>query len=157
MTQKSTDLRPKIALFEPDIPQNTAAIIRTCACLGANLEIIEPCGFLLSDKRFKRVVMDYIEEKNIKFHKSFNEFLKSKENQRIVLMTTKASISYTKFKFEENDTILFGRESSGVPEKVHKIIKNRLKIPMKNNKRSLNLATAVAIVLAESLKQTKFF
>ena len=157
MTQKSIDLGPKIALFEPDIPQNTAAIIRTCACLGANLEIIEPCGFLLSDKRFKRVVMDYIEEKNIKFHKSFNEFLKSKENQRIVLMTTKASISYTKFKFEENDTILFGRESSGVPEKVHKIIKNRLMIPMKNNKRSLNLATAVAIVLAESLKQTKFF
>ena len=157
MTQKSIDLGPKIALFEPDIPQNTAAIIRTCACLGANLEIIEPCGFLLSDKRFKRVVMDYIEEKNIKFHKSFNEFLKSKENQRIVLMTTKASVSYTKFKFEENDTILFGRESSGVPEKVHKIIKNRLKIPMKNNKRSLNLATAVAIVLAESLKQTKFF
>ena len=157
MTQKSIDLGPKIALFEPDIPQNTAAIIRTCACLGANLEIIEPCGFLLSDKRFKRVVMDYIEEKNIKFHKSFNEFLKSKENQRIVLMTTKASISYTKFKFEENDTILFGRESSGVPEKVHKIIKNRLMIPMKNNKRSLNLASAVAIVLAESLKQTKFF
>ena len=157
MTQKSIDLGPKIALFEPDIPQNTAAIIRTCACLGANLEIIEPCGFLLSDKRFKRVVMDYIEEKNIKFHKSFNEFLKSKENQRIVLMTTKASISYTKFKFEENDTILFGRESAGVPERIHKLIKNRLKIPMKNNKRSLNLATAVAIVLAESLKQKKFF
>ena len=101
--------------------------------------------------------MDYIEEKNIKFHKSFNEFLKSKENQRIVLMTTKASISYTKFKFKENDTILFGRESAGVPERIHKLIKNRLKIPMKNNKRSLNLATAVAIVLAESLKQTKFF
>ena len=157
MTQKSIDLGPKIALFEPDIPQNTAAIIRTCACLGANLEIIEPCGFLLSDKRFKRVVMDYIDEKNIKFHKSFNEFLKFKKNQRIVLMTTKASISYTKFKFEENDTILFGRESSGVPERIHKLIKNRLKIPMKNNKRSLNLATAVAIVLAESLKQTKFF
>jgi len=157
MTQKSIDLGPKIALFEPDIPQNTAAIIRTCACLGANLEIIEPCGFLLSDKRFKRVVMDYIEEKNIKFHKSFNEFLNSKENQRIVLMTTKASISYTKFKFDENDTILFGKESAGVPERVHKLIKNRLKIPMKNNKRSLNLATAVAIVLAESLKQTKFF
>ena len=157
MTQKSIDLGPKIALFEPDIPQNTAAIIRTCACLGANLEIIEPCGFLLSDKRFKRVVMDYIDEKNIKFHKSFNEFLNSKENQRIVLMTTKASISYTKFKFDENDTILFGRESAGVPERVHKLIKNRLKIPMKNNKRSLNLATAVAIVLAESLKQTKFF
>ena len=157
MTQKSIDLGPKIALFEPDIPQNTAAIIRTCACLGANLEIIEPCGFLLSDKRFKRVVMDYIDEKNIKFHKSFNEFLKSKENQRIVLMTTKASISYTKFKFDLKDTILFGRESAGVPNKIHKLIKNRLKIPMKNNKRSLNLATAVAIVLSESLKQTKFF
>ena len=157
MTQKSTDLRPKIALFEPDIPQNTAAIIRTCECLGAKLEIIEPCGFLLSDKRFKRVAMDYFDEENIKFHKSFNEFLKSKENQRIVLMTTKASVAYTKFKFEKNDTILFGRESAGVPEDVHKLIKNRLKIPMKNNKRSLNLATAVAIVLAESLKQTKFF
>ena len=156
MTQKSIHLRPKIALFEPDIPQNTAAIIRTCTCLGAKLEIIEPCGFLLSDKRFKRVAMDYFDEENIKFHKSFNEFLKSKENQRIVLMTTKASVAYTKFKFEKNDTILFGRESAGVPEDVHKLIKNRLKIPMKNNKRSLNVATSVAIVLAESLKQTKF-
>ncbi len=156
MTQKSIDLRPKIALFEPDIPQNTAAIIRTCTCLGAKLEIIEPCGFLLSDKRFKRVAMDYFDEENIKFHKSFNEFLKSKENQRIILMTTKASIVYTKFKFEKNDTILFGRESAGVPGDVHKLIKNRLKIPMENNKRSLNVATSVAIVLAESLKQTKF-
>ena len=156
MTQKSIDLRPKIALFEPDIPQNTAAIIRTCTCLGAKLEIIEPCGFLLSDKRFKRVAMDYFDEENIKFHKSFNEFLRSKENQRIVLMTTKASVVYTKFKFEKNDTILFGRESAGVPEDVHKLINNRLKIPMKNNKRSLNVATSVAIVLAESLKQTKF-
>ena len=156
MTQKSADPRPKIALFEPDIPQNTAAILRTCGCLGAKLEIIEPCGFLLSDKRFKRVAMDYIDEKNIKFHKSFNEFFKSKKNQRIVLMTTKASVTYTKFRFEKNDTILFGRESSGVPESVHKLIKNRLKIPMKNNKRSLNVATSVAIVLAESLKQLKF-
>ena len=100
--------------------------------------------------------MDYFDEENIKFHKSFNEFIKSKENQRIVLMTTKASVAYTKFKFEKNDTILFGRESAGVPEDVHKLIKNRLKIPMKNNKRSLNVATSVAIVLAESLKQTKF-
>ena len=156
MTQKSADLKPKIALFEPDIPQNTAAIVRTCGCLGAKLEIIEPCGFLLSDKRFKRVAMDYIDEKNIKFHKSFNEFFKSKKNQRIVLMTTKASVPYTKFRFEKNDTILFGRESAGVPESIHKLIKNRLKIPMKNNKRSLNVATSVAIILAESLKQTKF-
>ena len=155
MTQNLINHGPKIALFEPDIPQNTAAIIRTCACLGAKLEIIEPCGFLLTDKRFKRVVMDYIEEENIKFHKSFNEFLGSKKNHRIILMTTKASISYTKFKFDENDTILFGRESAGVPEKIHKLINDRLMIPMKNNRRSLNVATSVAIILAESLKQTR--
>jgi tRNA (cytidine/uridine-2'-O-)-methyltransferase len=155
MTHNSTELRPKIALFEPDIPQNTAAIMRTCACLGAKLEIIEPCGFLLSDKRFKRVVMDYMDEKDIGFYKSSNEFFKSKKNQRIILMTTKASISYTKFNFDKNDTILFGRESAGVPKSIHKLIKNRLKIPMKNDKRSLNIASSVAIILAESLKQIK--
>jgi len=94
-----------------------------------------------------------MDEKNIKFYKSSNDFFKSKKNQRIILMTTKASISYTKFKFEKKDTILFGRESAGVPESVHKLIKNRLKIPMKNNKRSLNIAASVAIILAESLKQ----
>jgi len=155
MTQNSTNQGPKIALFEPDIPQNTAAIIRTCACLGAKLEIIEPCGFLLSDKRFKRVVMDYMDKKEIKFYENLNKFLDTKKNQRIILMTTKASESYTNFKFDINDTILFGRESAGVPEIVHKIIKNRLKIPMKNNMRSLNIASSVAIILAESLKQTK--
>ena len=155
MTQNSINQGPKIALFEPDIPQNTAAIIRTCACLGAKLEIIEPCGFLLSDKRFKRVVMDYMDKKEIKFYESFNKFLDTKKNQRIILMTTKASESYTNFKFDINDTILFGRESAGVPENVHKIINNRLKIPMKNNMRSLNIASSVAIILAESLKQTK--
>ena len=155
MTQNSTIQGPKIALFEPDIPQNTAAIIRTCACLGAKLEIIEPCGFLLSDKRFKRVVMDYMDQKNINYYQSFDTFLNAKKNQRIVLMTTKASISYTDFKFDINDTILFGRESAGVPENIHKIIKNRLKIPMKNNMRSLNIASSVAIILAESLKQNK--
>ena len=153
MTHNFIDLGPKIALFEPDIPQNTAAIIRTCACLGAKLEIIEPCGFLINDKRFKRVVMDYMNEKDIEFYKSFDDFFKSKKNQRIILMTTKASISYTKFKFDKNDTILFGRESAGVTEKIHKLIKDRLKIPMKNNKRSLNIASSVAIILAESLKQ----
>ena len=154
MTHKLTNLRPKIALFEPDIPQNTAAIIRTCACLGVKLEIIEPCGFLLSDKRFKRVVMDYMDEKDIKFYRSSGDFFNSKKNQRIVLMTTKASISYTKFKFDKNDTILFGRESAGVPIRVHKLIKYKLKIPMKNDKRSLNIASSAAIILAESLKQT---
>ena len=150
----STFTGPKIALFEPDIPQNTAAIIRTCACLGVELEIIEPCGFLLSDRRFKRVVMDYMDNKVIRFYQSFDKFYKDKENHRIVLMTTKASISYTKFKFEKSDTILFGRESAGVPEKVHKLIKNKLKIPMKKNKRSLNISSSVAIILAESLRQT---
>jgi len=155
MTQNSTDQGPKIALFEPDIPQNTAAIIRTCSCLGAKLEIIEPCGFLLNDKRFKRVVMDYINEKEIKFFQNLDNFFEYKKNQRIILMTTKASMSYTNFKFEKNDTILFGRESAGVPESVHKIIKHRLKIPMKNNMRSLNIATSVGIILAESLKQLK--
>tara|TARA_B100001057_G_scaffold283602_1_gene283970 strand:+ start:234 stop:692 length:459 start_codon:yes stop_codon:yes gene_type:complete len=144
---------PKIALFEPDIPQNTAAIIRTCACLGAKLEIIEPCGFLLSDKRFKRVVMDYLDEKDIKFYKNFDDFLKSKKNQRIILMTTKASISYTKFRFNKDDTILFGRESAGVTEKVHKLIKDKLKIPMKKKKRSLNISSSAAIILAEILRQ----
>ena len=157
MTHNLNDLRPKIALFEPDIPQNTAAIIRTCACLGVELEIIEPCGFLLSDKRFKRVVMDYMDEKNIKFYKSSDDFFKFKKGQRIVLMTTKASVSYTKFKFNKNDTILFGRESAGVPAGVHKLIKNKLKIPMKNDKRSLNIASSVAIVLSESLKQIGLF
>ena len=153
MTHNLVNEGPKIALFEPDIPQNTAAIIRTCACLGAKLEIIEPCGFLLSDKRFKRVVMDYFDEKDIKFYQSSSDFFEFKKNQRIILMTTKASISYTDFKFNKNDTILFGRESAGVPEKVHKLIQYRLKIPMKNDKRSLNIASSVAIVLAESLKQ----
>ena len=156
MTQKLTNQRPKIALFEPDIPQNTAAIIRTCACLGAKLEIIKPCGFLISDKRFKRVVMDYMNSDEIEFYESSDHFFKSKENQRIVLMTTKASASYTSFKFNKNDTILFGRESGGVPNKIHKNIKNRLRIPMKKNMRSLNIASSVAIILAESLKQTKF-
>ena len=148
-------LRPKIALYEPDIPQNTAAIIRTCACLGTKLEIIEPCGFLLSDKRFKRVVMDYMDWDKIDLYQSSEHFFEAKKNHRVVLMTTKASVPYTKFNFNKDDTILFGRESAGVPEKVHKSINNRLKIPMNENVRSLNIASSVAIVLAESLRQTE--
>ena len=155
MTHNLVNDGPNIALFEPDIPQNTAAIIRTCACLGAKLEIIEPCGFLLSDKRFKRVVMDYMDENQIKFYESSNQFFERKRNQRIILMTTKATVSYTKFKFNINDTIMFGRESAGVPNKVHKMIKDRLRIPMKQNMRSLNVASSVAIILAECLRQIK--
>jgi len=149
-------LRPKIALYEPDIPQNTAAIIRTCSCLGADLEIIEPSGFLFDDKRFKRVVMDYMDKKIIKFYQSSDEFFKSKKDQRIILITTKSANSYAAFKFESNDTLLFGRESAGVPDHVHASIKYKLKIPMINNKRSLNIATSVAIILSENLRQISF-
>ena len=151
------NLRPKIALYEPDIPQNTAAIIRTCACLGADLEIIEPCGFLFSDKRFKRVVMDYMDEKKIIFYQSSKEFFKLKKNQRVILMTTKSAESYATFKFENNDTLLFGRESAGVPDQIHKKIKNKLKVPLSGKARSLNVAMTVAIVASEALKQNNFF
>ena len=150
------NLRPKIALYEPDIPQNTAAIIRTCACLGADLEIIEPCGFLFSDKRFKRVVMDYIDEKMIKFYESYEEFFLSKKEQRVILLTTKSSQSYSTFKFRDTDTLLFGRESAGVPEHIHNSTIHRLKIPMVDDKRSLNIASSVAIILSENLRQTTF-
>ena len=156
MTHRYSQEDIKIALFEPDIPQNTAAIIRTCACLGAKLEIIEPCGFLLTDKRFKRVVMDYLNNEEIKFYQSIDDFFEAKDNQRIILMTTKASIGYHTFKFKKGDTILFGRESAGVPENIHKLIKNRLKIPMEKNKRSLNISSSVAIVVAEILRQIKW-
>ena len=143
-----------IALYQPDIPQNTAAIIRLCSCFNAILEIIEPCGFLLNDKRFKRVVMDYINWDKIDIYQSSEKFFEAKKNQRIVLMTTKASVSYTKFKFKKNDTILFGRESAGVPKNVHQLINDRLKIPMSGSTRSLNIASSVAIILSESLRQT---
>jgi len=154
MTQKSSNTGPKIALYQPDIPQNTAAIIRTCSCLGVKLEIIEPCGFFLTDPRFKRVVMDYMDISSIKFYKSFEEFEANKSNQRVILATTKAKEIYTNFKYHKNDTLLFGRESSGVPESLHKSIKYKIKIPMLENKRSLNLATSAAIIISESLRQT---
>ncbi len=159
MTHETINLSPKIALYEPDIPQNTAAIIRTCSCLGAIIEIIEPCGFLFNDKRFERVVMDYLDEKMIRFYKNYEEFfeIKKKNKERLILMTTKAKTSYINFKFKVNDTILFGRESAGVPEKIHKLVNNKLKIPLVNKKRSLNLASSVAIVLAENIRQNKKF
>ena len=153
MTQKTSYIGPKIALYQPDIPQNTAAIIRTCSCLGVGLEIIEPCGFFLTDTRFKRVVMDYMDLNSIKFYKSYEDFDKAKKSQRVILATTKANKAYTNFKFHKNDTLLFGRESSGVPEKLHKNIKYKITIPMIENKRSLNLATSAAIIISESLRQ----
>ena len=142
-----------IALYKPDIPQNTAAIIRLGACLNLKIHIIEPCGFNLHDSRFKRVVMDYIGMSRIFRYEDYDDFLKKNKDKRIVLMTTKAKKHYHKFKFKKNDMMLFGRESAGVPENLHKTIKNRIKVPMNKKTRSLNVAMSVAIISAEALRQ----
>ena len=142
-----------IALYQPDIPQNTAAIIRICACFGATLEIIEPCGFQLNDKRLKKVAMDYLNKSKIIIYSSYENFLKNKKNSRVLLMTTKAKKSYINFKFKKNDTLLFGRESQGAPKIVHKKSYKRLKIPLKKNMRSLNVSMAAAITLSEAFRQ----
>jgi tRNA (cytidine/uridine-2'-O-)-methyltransferase len=145
-----------IALYQPDIPQNTAAIIRLCTCFDTTLEIIEPCGFHLNDKSLKRVAMDYLDKTKIVIYKSYENFLIKKKNSRVILMTTKAKKSYYNFKFQFKDTILFGRESKGAPKEVHNNSYEKLKIPLKNNARSLNVSIAVAITLSEALKQTSF-
>ena len=142
-----------IVLYKPDIPQNTAAIIRLGACLSLNIHLIEPCGFNLNDRRFKRVVMDYASLSKIVRHNSFEAFKKKYKKSRIVLMTTKAKKLYHKFKFKKNDMLLFGRESAGVPKELHKILRNKLKIPMNKKTRSLNVAMSVAIVASEALRQ----
>ena len=142
-----------IALYQPDIPQNTAAIIRLCACFGVSLEIIEPCGFQLNDKRIKRVSMDYLYKCKIIIYKSYESFLIKKKNSRVILMTTKSKKNYLTFKFKPKDTLLFGRESEGVPKIVHDKSFQRLNIPLKKNVRSLNVGMAVAITLAEALRQ----
>ena len=142
-----------IALYKPDIPQNTAAIIRLGACLNLKIHIIEPCGFNLNDSRFKRVVMDYMGMSRIFRYEDYDDFLKKNKDKRIVLMTTKAKKHYHKFKFKKNDMMLFGRESAGVPESLHKTIKNRIKVPMNKKTRSLNVAMSVAIISAEALRQ----
>ena len=144
-----------IALYKPDIPQNTAAIIRLSACLNLNVHIIEPCGFDLNDSRFKRVVMDYIGFSKIFRYEDYDAFLKENKKKRIILMTTKATRNYHKFKFKKNDVLLFGRESAGVPESLHKSIKNKVKIPMNKKTRSLNVAMSVAIISAEALRQNR--
>ena len=144
-----------IALYKPDIPQNTAAIIRLGACLNLKIHIIEPCGFNIHDSRFKRVVMDYMSMSRIFRYKDYDDFLKKNKKKRIVLMTTKAKKHYHKFKFKKNDMMLFGRESAGVPENLHKTIKNRIKVPMNKKTRSLNVAMSVAIISAEALRQNR--
>ena len=142
-----------IVLYKPDIPQNTASIIRLSACLKLNLHIIEPCGFDLNDSRFKRVVMDYMGLSKVLRYDSYDNFIKKNKKSRIVLMTTKAKKLYHKFKFKKNDMLLFGKESAGVPEEIHKILKNKIKIPMNKKTRSLNVAMSVAIVASEALRQ----
>ena len=142
-----------IALYKPDIPQNTAAIIRLGACLNLKIHIIEPCGFNVHDSRFKRVVMDYMSMSRIFRYKDYDDFLKKNKKKRIVLMTTKAKKHYHKFKFKKDDILLFGRESAGVPNNLHKTIKDKIKIPMNKNTRSINVAMSVAIISAEALRQ----
>ena len=142
-----------IALYKPDIPQNTAAIIRLGACLSLKIHIIEPCGFNLHDSRFKRVVMDYIGLSKIFRYQDYDDFFNKNKKKRIILMTTKAKKYYHKFKFKKDDILLFGRESAGVPNNLHKTIKDKIKIPMNKNTRSLNVAMSVAIVSAEALRQ----
>ena len=143
-----------IALYKPDIPQNTASILRLCACLGLKIHIIEPCGFNLNDSRFKRVVMDYINQSSIIRYENFKELLNKNKKSRVILMSTKATKSLFKFKFKNNDIILLGRESKGVPEYVHNELKNKLKIPISSKVRSLNVAVTASISAAEALRQT---
>ena len=146
-----------IALYKPDIPQNTASILRLCACFGLKMHIIEPCGFNLNDSRFKRVIMDYINQNSIIRYESFKDLLNKNKKSRVILMSTKSEKSLFKFKFKKTDIILFGRESKGVPEYMHKEIKNKLKIPISSKTRSLNVATSASITAAEALRQTKMF
>jgi len=146
-----------IVLYKPDIPQNTAAIVRLSACLNLRIHIIEPCGFNLDDSRFKRVVMDYMNLSKIIRYSDFEAFLQKNIKSRIILMTTKSKRFYHHFRFEKNDFILFGRENAGVPREIHESIKDKLKVPLSGKARSLNVTMTVAIVASEALKQNNFF
>tara|TARA_Y100000591_G_scaffold117041_1_gene100053 strand:+ start:56 stop:505 length:450 start_codon:yes stop_codon:yes gene_type:complete len=146
-----------IALYKPDIPQNTASILRLCACLGLKMHIIEPCGFNLNDTRFKRVIMDYINQSSIIRYDNFKELLNKNKKSRVILLSTKAKKSLFKFSFKKYDIILLGRESKGVPQNVHKELKNKLRIPISDKTRSLNVVVAASISTAEALRQIKIF
>lgn len=152
----------RIALFQPDIPQNTGTLLRLGACLDVPLDIIEPCGFIFNEKAMRRAGMDYVEMADYTRHNSWEDFLRYRaENPdkygRIVLLTTKADMPYTDFEFRENDIILMGRESAGVPAEVHKIADARLIIPMNEKARSINVAVSAVMVVGEALKQTNLF
>jgi len=149
-----------IALFEPDIPQNTGSMIRLSACMGVPLHIIEPCGFPFDDKRMRRVAMDYYDLADIIRHASWQKFLdfsQAKEGGRLVLLSTHASQPITSFMFQPNDILLFGRESAGVPDYVRDAANERVRIPVRAGARSLNLAQAASMVVGEALRQTKGF
>jgi tRNA (cytidine/uridine-2'-O-)-methyltransferase len=150
----------RIALYEPDIPQNCGALIRLGACLGVAVDIIEPCGFLFSDKGLKRAGMDYVVSADIMRHTSWMRFYdghRQKGAGRLILLTSKGADPYTGFAFSADDTILLGRESAGVPQDVHDAVDARLLIPMRPGMRSINVAQAAAMVVGEALRQTKGF
>ncbi len=152
----------RLALFQPDIPQNTGTLLRLGACLDVELDIIEPCGYIFSEKTLKRAGMDYLHLVKYRRHKSWEHFLQYRaehpdEYGRIVLLTTHATEPYYNFKFQSNDIILMGRESAGVPEEVHHTADTRLLIPMNENARSINVAVSAVMVVGECLRQTGGF
>ena len=147
----------RLALFQPDIPQNLGAAIRLASCLGVRLDIIEPCGFPLSDRSLKRAALDYGPSAAVTRHDSWDKFLADEQRRqgRLLLFTTKGAEPFTKFSFGANDTLLFGRESAGVPDEVHIAAQARLYIPIHG--RSLNVVNAAALALGEALRQTDGF
>jgi len=145
----------RLALYEPDIPQNTGTLMRLCACLGVPLDIIEPCGFILSDKNLRRAGMDYIDHLDMTKHLNWEAFKAASAGKRLVLMSTKASGSFLDFQFRPDDVLIAGRESAGVPEHVHAQCDARVLVPMKSGMRSINVALASALILGEALRQTK--
>lgn len=149
----------RLALYQPDIPQNTGTLMRLGACLNIPLDIIGPTGFDMSDRALKRSGMDYLSQTDITRHISFRHFLDSNQRKagRLILTTTKSDNVYTEFQFKEGDILLLGRESSGVPENVVEEADNQITIPMQNNMRSLNIAVAGAMIIGEALRQTKGF
>jgi tRNA (cytidine/uridine-2'-O-)-methyltransferase len=145
-----------LALYEPDIPQNTGTILRLCACLGVSAHLIEPAGFPISDRHFRRSGMDYLDQVSIERHASFAAFdeWRRREGLRLVLFSTRAATPYLGHSFSPADILLFGRESAGVPDHVHASADTRLLIPMRPGLRSINVAMAAAMALGEALRQT---
>jgi tRNA (cytidine/uridine-2'-O-)-methyltransferase len=143
----------RIALYQPDIAQNVGAAIRLCACMGIALDVIEPCGFPWDIKKIRQSGMDYVEQAQLTRYDSWDAFLDFHQNRRLVLMTTKASDNYLDFEFTENDIMIAGRESSGVPDDVHKRVDGRVKIDMKGEARSLNIINATSMITGEAIRQ----